>query len=162
MNLASIIDGHPADHVALVSRNRPTTYGALRDQVAARPRRPRRPRRRRAAIASRCCAATGASSSSRTSPSLGLGAVAVPLNPTSPAPELARELAAVGATVVVVDPSAAAAWPASTAPRCRRVEHVVATEARPVARVADVDVRRAARRRAGRRRRRRAPTTSPC
>ena len=34
MNLAHIIDPHPAEHVALFSRGRPTTYGALRDQVA--------------------------------------------------------------------------------------------------------------------------------
>ena len=34
MNLAHIIDPHPAGHVAIFSRGRPTTYGALRDQVA--------------------------------------------------------------------------------------------------------------------------------
>ena len=34
MNLASIIEGHAADSVALISRNRETTYGALREQVA--------------------------------------------------------------------------------------------------------------------------------
>ena len=35
MNLASIIDPHPDDAVALVSRTRTTTYGELRGQVAA-------------------------------------------------------------------------------------------------------------------------------
>ena len=34
VNLAHIIDPHPADRVAIFSRGRPTTYGALRDQVA--------------------------------------------------------------------------------------------------------------------------------
>ncbi|HAN34902.1 MAG TPA: O-succinylbenzoic acid--CoA ligase, partial [Acidimicrobiaceae bacterium] len=34
MNLAHIIDPHPADKVAIISRGRPTTYGTLRDQVA--------------------------------------------------------------------------------------------------------------------------------
>ena len=34
---------------------------------------------------------------------LGLGAVTVPLNPTSPAPELQCEIAVVGAKVVVVE-----------------------------------------------------------
>lgn len=34
MNLASMIDPHPDDAVALISRGRPTTYGQLRDQVA--------------------------------------------------------------------------------------------------------------------------------
>ena len=33
MNLAHIIDPHPADRVAVISRGHPTTYGALRDQV---------------------------------------------------------------------------------------------------------------------------------
>jgi long-chain acyl-CoA synthetase len=35
MNLASILDGHPDDAVALVSRGRTTSYGELRAQVAA-------------------------------------------------------------------------------------------------------------------------------
>ena len=34
MNLATIIDAHPADAVALISRGRNTTYGALREQAA--------------------------------------------------------------------------------------------------------------------------------
>ena len=33
VNLAHMIDGHDADRVALISRNRETTYGQLRDQV---------------------------------------------------------------------------------------------------------------------------------
>ena len=35
MNLAAIIDPHPDDAVALLSRGRTTTYGELREQVAA-------------------------------------------------------------------------------------------------------------------------------
>ncbi len=34
MNLAAMIDGHDDDHVALISRNRETTYAELRDQVS--------------------------------------------------------------------------------------------------------------------------------
>ena len=34
MNLASIIDGHPDDHVAIISGGVETTYGQLRDDVA--------------------------------------------------------------------------------------------------------------------------------
>ena len=34
MNLAHIIDTHPDDRVAIISRGRPTTYGALREQIA--------------------------------------------------------------------------------------------------------------------------------
>ena len=35
MNLATIIDPHPDDAVALISRGETTTYGELREQVAA-------------------------------------------------------------------------------------------------------------------------------
>ena len=35
MNLAEIIEQHPADNIALISRGRPTTYGELRRQVAS-------------------------------------------------------------------------------------------------------------------------------
>ena len=34
MNLAEIIDGHAAEHVAIISRNQTTTYGQLADLVA--------------------------------------------------------------------------------------------------------------------------------
>ena len=34
MTYAHLIDDHPGDHVAIISRGRPTTYAALRDQVA--------------------------------------------------------------------------------------------------------------------------------
>ena len=34
MNLASIIDPHPDDAVAVISRGKSTTYGQLREQVA--------------------------------------------------------------------------------------------------------------------------------
>ncbi|MFM9084060.1 MAG: AMP-binding protein, partial [Actinomycetota bacterium] len=35
MNLAHIIDSHPGEATALISRGRITTYGTLRDQVGA-------------------------------------------------------------------------------------------------------------------------------
>jgi len=35
MNLSHIIDGHPDDAPALISRGRVTTYGALRQQVGS-------------------------------------------------------------------------------------------------------------------------------
>ena len=41
---------------------------------------------------------------------IGLGAIAVPLNSSSPAPELEHELAVVEAKAVVVGPSALPAW----------------------------------------------------
>ncbi|MCY7300386.1 MAG: AMP-binding protein, partial [Ilumatobacteraceae bacterium] len=109
MNLAHIIDPHPADKVAVISRGRPTTYGALREQVA----------HVRGGLA-----ALGVTKGDRVAllcsngryfvdlylAALGLGAVTVPLNPTSPAPEIEREVLTVGAKVVVVEPQAAGAW----------------------------------------------------
>ena len=41
---------------------------------------------------------------------LGLGAVAVPLNPTSPRRELARQVATVGAVAAIVDRAGSSAW----------------------------------------------------
>ncbi len=109
MNLAHIIDGHEAESTALIWRNRTTTYGELRDQVAAF----------RGGLAS-----AGVTAGDRVaimvgnSPhfviaylaTIGLGAVAVPLNPSSPGPELQSELAVVGPQAVVVDKFGAANW----------------------------------------------------
>ena len=101
MNLAAVIDAHPDDHIALISGDRAITYGDLRRHVAG---------------ARGALAAAGVEPGDRVAlvadnePTfvvaylaiLGLGAVAVPLNPTSPEPELARELAVVDARVAVV------------------------------------------------------------
>jgi long-chain acyl-CoA synthetase len=108
VNLASIVDPHPADRVALVSRGRTTTYGELRDEVA----------RLRGGLAG-----LGLRPGDRVALAvpnnawfaraylgvLGAGLVAVPLNPASPAAELRRELGAVRASALVVGPTAAAA-----------------------------------------------------
>ncbi|MGZ8648765.1 MAG: SLC13 family permease [Solirubrobacteraceae bacterium] len=127
MNLAHIIDGHPADHVALVSRGVETTYGQLRDQVA----------RVRGGLVG-----LGVGQGDRVAllcgngryfvetylAALGLGAVVVPLNPQSPAPEIEREIATVDAAIVMVEPAAAAAWAGVDAKVTESVRHVIATE----------------------------------
>lgn len=109
MNLAHIIDGHDDDSVALIWRNRITTYGDLRQHVGAF----------RGGLA-----AAGVGVDDRVaiivgnSPhfvvaylaTIGLGAVAVPLNPASPGPELQSELQVVSARVVVVDKLGASNW----------------------------------------------------
>ncbi len=132
MNLAHIIDPHPADKVAIISRGRPTTYGALRDQVA----------HVRGGLV-----ALGVGQGDRVVllcsngryfvdlylAALGLGAVTVPLNPSSPAPEIEREVSTVGAKVVVVEPQAAAAWALINRLNVPSVEHVVGTEPGTVA-----------------------------
>ncbi|MCB1258551.1 MAG: AMP-binding protein, partial [Microthrixaceae bacterium] len=83
MNLASIIEDHPADDCALISRGKPTTYGSLRDQVT----------RLRSGLVKlglepgdRLAILSGNNRYFVVSylAALGAGLVAVPLNPTSP------------------------------------------------------------------------------
>ena len=108
MNLAAMLDGHPDDAIALVHHQRRYTYGELRDIVG----------RTRASIlglglepGDRVALVAG------TTPRfvisylalLGAGMVVVPLNPLSPGPELARELAAVQPRALVAGPMGAAA-----------------------------------------------------
>ncbi len=109
MNLAHLIDDHDADRAALISRGRTTTYGALRDQVAHL----RGGLRAHGvgpgdAVALLC--GNGRYFVVSYLAIIGLGAVAVPLNPTSPAAEIERELATVKAVCVVVEPAAKQAW----------------------------------------------------
>lgn len=108
-NLARSIESHDADRIALISRNVETTYGELRDLVA----------HLRGGLV-----AHGVGAGDRVGilcgnnryfvvtylATVGLGAVAVPLNPSSPAPEIERELGVVKPTMVVVGPSAMDAW----------------------------------------------------
>ncbi len=109
MNLAHIIDDHDADSAALIWRNRVTTYGELRQQVAAF---------RGGLVANGIGADDRVAIIVGNSPhfviaylaTIGLGAVAVPLNPASPGPELQSELTVVGARAVVVDKTGAANW----------------------------------------------------
>jgi long-chain acyl-CoA synthetase len=127
VNLANIIDGHDDDSTALIWRNRVTTYGDLRTQVAAF----------RGGLA-----AAGVGADDRVaiivgnSPhfvvsylaTIGLGAVAVPLNPASPGPELQSELGVVGARMVVVDKLGAANWSQVDQAAVPSIEVVVMTE----------------------------------
>jgi long-chain acyl-CoA synthetase len=104
VNLASIIDPHPADRAALVSRGKVTTYGELRDQVA---------RMRGGLVAAgitpgdrvALLAANNWYFVSSYLAVLGVGAVAVPLNPASPAPAVQHELQSVGAHLAIVGPT---------------------------------------------------------
>lgn len=100
MNLASIIDTHAADSPAIISSGQLTTYGDLRAQVAA--------------VRGGLCAMV--EPGDRVAmvmasnwyfvvaylAALGAGAVVVPLNPQSPAPELERELRSVRPRVLIV------------------------------------------------------------
>jgi long-chain acyl-CoA synthetase len=124
MNLASILDPHPDDAVALISRGKRTTYGELREQAG----------RLRGGLVG-----LGVEPGDRVAvvaannwwfvvtylAVLGVGAVAVPLNPTSPPRELERQLQAVGARIVVAGPSAKAAVAALDRATLPDLEHVV-------------------------------------
>lgn len=132
MNLADIIDPHPADRVAIISRGRETTYGELRDQVAhVRGGLQALGLGKGDRIALLC--GNGRYFVDLYLAALGLGAVTVPLNPASPAPEIERELRTVGAKVVVVEPAAAQAWAQINRSVLASVEHVVCTEPGTVA-----------------------------
>jgi len=108
MNLASIIDSHPDEACALVSRGHHTTYGELRQEVAAL----------RGSLVGmglqpgdRMALACGNNWYFAVSwlAALGAGLVVVPLNPAVPAPEMQRQLALVRARALLVTPAAARA-----------------------------------------------------
>jgi long-chain acyl-CoA synthetase len=104
MNLATIIDGHPDDAVALISRGQRTTYGELRRQVAelrgGLTRLGVEPGDRVALVSANTWffAVTYLAA-------IGAGAVVVPLNPASPAAELTEQLGLVRPKVLVVGPA---------------------------------------------------------
>jgi long-chain acyl-CoA synthetase len=127
VNLAHIIDDHDANRIALISRGRETTYGALRDQVA----------HLRGGLAGlgiepgdrvALLCGTGRYFVVAYLATLGLGAVSVPLNPTSPSLEIERELSVVGAKAVIVEPSAAAAWRGVRRENVPTLQSVIETE----------------------------------
>lgn len=127
MNLAGIVDAHPDDAVALVARGVPTTYGELRSEVAAM----------RGFLAASgvvpgdrvaICCGNGTTFVIAYLATLGLGATSVPLNPTSPAPELTVELRAVDPRVVVLEPAATAAWQQVDVSALPKLRAVVATD----------------------------------
>jgi long-chain acyl-CoA synthetase len=106
MNLAAMIEGHADTAPALLVGTEVVTYGELRDRVAVL----------RARLAGEADVTPGdrVVLLAGNHPAfvvgylaiLGVGAVAVPLNPTSPPPELGREIGAVGAEVAVIGPGA--------------------------------------------------------
>jgi long-chain acyl-CoA synthetase len=126
-NVARLIDGHDADKAALISRNQTVTYGELREQVE----------RLRGGLAG-----LGLTDGDRiallcgnTVPfvetylaATGLGAVVVPLNPTSPPAELEHQLAVVGARAVVVGRGSEVNWRGVDRAAVPTVEHVVSVE----------------------------------
>jgi long-chain acyl-CoA synthetase len=100
-NLATIIEGHPDDAPAVVSRGQVTTYAELRRQVGEL----RGGLARLGVAPGDRVAIAGANNwlfVVSYLATLGSGAVVVPLNPASPAAELQAELAAVEANLLIV------------------------------------------------------------
>jgi long-chain acyl-CoA synthetase len=104
MNIATIIESHPDDAPALVSRGHVTTYGDLRRQVGEL----RGGLSRLGVLPGERVALVSANNWFFVVSYLaivGVGAVAVPLNPASPSRELAKELGTVGARVAIIGPT---------------------------------------------------------
>ena len=127
MNLASIIDPHPDDAVALVSRGQTTTYGRLREQVA----------RLRGGLVGlglepgdrvAIVAANNWYFVSSYLGALGAGCVVVPLNPTSPVPELQAQLAAVEVKAVAAGPTGRASISHLDRAALPSLEHLVCAQ----------------------------------
>lgn len=108
-NLARMLEPHEPDRVAVISRGTETTYGELRDLID----------HLRGGMA-----AEGIGIGDRVAilcgnnryfvkayfATIGLGAVAIPLNPASPAPEIERQLGVIRPNMVIVGPSAMSSW----------------------------------------------------
>ena len=127
MNLACIIDGHPDASTALISHGRTTTYGQLRRQVAALRAEFVALGLRRGECVALLCGNTPYFVVSYLA-AVGVGAVVAPLNPTSPAPEIEKELAVVQPAVVIIEPAALATWERIPSDVRHGVRTVMATE----------------------------------
>jgi long-chain acyl-CoA synthetase len=145
VNLATIIEGHPGDSVAIVDGRRLISYQALRLQVG---------------VVRGGLARLGVQAGDRVAvvsendwsyvvtylAVLGLGAVLVPLNPSSPPPELEAQLSAVTPRVVLVGPGGGDSMAGVSGQRPGRgVDAVLATDgvsvagARPFSDLFDAD-----------------------
>jgi long-chain acyl-CoA synthetase len=127
VNVARMIEPHAADRVAIISRNRPTTYGDLREQVSHLRGGLRalgvEPGDRVAML----CANNRYFVISYLAVA-GIGAVAVPLNPMSPAPEITAELSVVEPVAVIVGPAARGSWAGVDRSGVPSLRHVVMAE----------------------------------
>ncbi len=124
MNLATILENHPDDACALISRGKPTTYGSLRAQVA----------QLRTGLVSmglkpgdRLALISGNNRYFVVSYLAGLGAglVIVPLNPTNPSTAMQHEIDLVGARAVIVGAAGRQAFLEIERSSLPTVEHVI-------------------------------------
>jgi long-chain acyl-CoA synthetase len=127
MNLSHIIEGHADDSLALISRGRPTTYAALRSQVASMRGELTRLGVTKGDVVALLCGNSRYFVVSYLA-AVGIGAIVSPLNPTSPAPEIESELNVVKPTAVVIEPSAVPAWLQIPSVTTSAVRIVISTE----------------------------------
>ena len=105
MNLADIVGGHDGSQVAIVTSDARTTYAEL-EAAVSHARGGLRSLGLGAGDRVALVCSNGLPFVVSYLAVLGVGAVAIPLNPGSPGAELTRELAAVAATAAVVDTTA--------------------------------------------------------
>ncbi|MEN9804634.1 MAG: hypothetical protein RIS41_1481 [Actinomycetota bacterium] len=127
MNLASIVATHAAARPAIISRGRTTDYGTLRAQIDGL----------RGSLAAlgvqrndRVALVCGNSRAFVVSylATIGLGAIAVPLNPLAPTPELQRELEVVTPTAAVVEVSGRPSFSGLSFDRLPTLRDVILTD----------------------------------
>ncbi len=127
LNLASIIDAHDADSIALISRGRTTTYGELRHQVEAfRGSLTQLGVKPGDRIAMLC--GNGRWFVVAYLATAGMGAIAVPMNPLSPTPELEGELTAIDPIAVLVEASGVPSFSRVDRSKLISLRHIVITD----------------------------------
>ena len=127
MNLASIIDSHDAKVPAFISQGRTTTYGELRDQVEGfRGSLMNLGVKAGDRVAMAC--GNGRGFVVAYLATIGAGAIAVPLNPLSPSPELESELISVDPIAIIVEPSGVGSFHGVNRSRLTSLRHVIVTD----------------------------------
>lgn len=127
LNLASIVDAHDADSIAVISRGRATTYGELRLQVEAfRGSLTQLGIKPGDRIAMLC--GNGRWFVVAYLAAIGMGAIAVPMNPLSPTPELEGELVTIDPIAVLVEASGVPSFAGVDRSRLVSLRHVIITD----------------------------------
>jgi long-chain acyl-CoA synthetase len=127
MNLASIIDSHGAQVPAFISQGRTTTYGELRDQVEGfRGSLMNLGVKAGDRVAMVC--GNGRGFVIAYLATIGAGAIAVPLNPLSPGPELESELISVDPIAIIVEPSGVGSFHGVDRSRLISLRHIIVTD----------------------------------
>jgi long-chain acyl-CoA synthetase len=124
VNLASIIDGHPDDATAIVSRGRPSTYGTLRTQTASLRKSLMDLGLERGDRVAILCGNNRYFVVSYLA-AIGAGLIVAPLNPTSPTAAIEKELLAVDAAAVIAGPMAKPAVMALDRTRIPGLRHLI-------------------------------------